>query len=84
MDTCKILERLDSLEGVVTGIQGGYLQVANSVESFKRDTENHLTVMIKKMDETLKNVNSSLSKSASTKTKGTSKITNKSTDISHL
>ena len=34
------------------------------------------------MDEILKNVDCSLSKMASTETKGTSKMTNKSTDIS--
>ena len=55
-----ILDRLDSLEGVITGLQGGYTNVVNSVESYRRETEECNNGYLRKMEDLTKKINECL------------------------
>ena len=57
IDSTKILERLDTLEGVVTGLQGGIVNVVNSVETFKRNTEKCVNNLIEKTETAINKIN---------------------------
>ena len=58
VDSNTILERLDSLEGVVSGLQGGIIGTIESVDKFRRNTEKCIENLSDKTMEALDKIQS--------------------------